>query len=67
MELNEIASRALRLDAVRETLNKPRGIFRKRCPKCNSRLTKEEANDPHLMFRLWHCLCGYEFGRVSDF
>ena len=65
MELNEISSRALRLDAVKEKLNKPKGIFRKRCPQCNSRLRKEVTHDPSLTFILWHCPCGYEFGKVS--
>ena len=41
---------------IRSRLQKPKGIFFKRCPICGEKLVEDS-----VYFKYFHCECGYEF------
>ena len=58
--------RVERLSKVSYFTDKPKGIFTKRCPKCNAKLKKDSRTYAwtlaFIIDTLYTCSCGYEYG-----
>lgn len=57
-----------RLSRVASVISSPKGIFRKRCPKCD-RVLKRETTWVNACecFRSFKCGCGYEYVTFCDY
>lgn len=62
----ERAARAWQIAQVSNALDKPKGIFRKKCPKCGKRLKREIFRFlPGHVRDYYSCGCGYEYATVE--
>ena len=50
-----------RLYDIKGLLLKPKGLFRKSCPKCGNRLKVEHLDLYKVFYTYYSCGCGYEY------
>ena len=62
MEKKEF-ERIERIENVSELLPPPKGIFRKRCPICNTKIKSGRLSKPTYILQIFWCACGYEYVR----
>ena len=72
---SKLEGRVDQLWEIREKLEKPRGLIRKRCPECNTKLGNLLKRNPRDAFgffclsgglerKLYSRTCGYEYGNI---
>lgn len=48
--------------SIRVLLDSPKGLLKKRCPKCGQRLSVHEFEaGPYILYVHRECACGYEY------